>query len=194
LGNVPYEPQPILPPITNITIDAAQLASLIESAVASALARREALTTSSSSLVDVSAGEMSTVPEKAVSTSPIPSNFSPATQINQSPTAELTTPTSIPIPVSVRKVCNERVPQKDHRKTNVTSQSEILKHCICPKDADKHAKLCRMHLILRSEGLLSMLLRIRTKPVVDENNLYGYSPMRQHDITKILCSLVKSIK
>ena len=115
LGNIQPEPQPILPPLNNITID----------------------------------------PEKAVSTSPIPSNFSPATQINQSPTVELTTPTSIRIPVSVRKVCNERVPQKDHRKTNVSSQSEILKHCISPKDADKHAKLCRMHLILRSEGLPS---------------------------------------
>ena len=66
----------------------------------------------------------------------------------------------------------------------MTSQSEILKHCICPRDADKHQKLFRMHLILRSEGLLSMLLRIRAKPVVDENNLYGYSPMRQHDLLK----------
>ena len=89
---------------------------------------------------------MTTVPEKAVSSSQIPSNFSLDTQIHQSSTAEhLTTP--LPSSIPVRKVCNERVPQKDHRKTNVTSQSEILKHCICPKDADKHAKLFRMHLI-----------------------------------------------
>ena len=49
LGNVQPDHPPILPPTFNI--DAAQLASLIESAVASALARREALITSSSSLV-----------------------------------------------------------------------------------------------------------------------------------------------
>ena len=184
LENVQPQSPPILPPL-NLNINAEQLASLIESSVTSALARREALATSSSSLVAVSVGEMSTVPEKAVSTSPIPSNFSPATHINQSPTAEPTTPLNIPIPVSVRKPCNERVPQKDHRKTNVTSQSEIVKHCICPRDENKHQKLFRMHLILRSEGLLSMLLRIRAKPTIDmENNPYGYSPMRQHDIMK----------
>jgi hypothetical protein len=102
LENVQPQSPPILPPL-NLNINAEQLASLIESSVASALARREALATSSSFLVDASAGEMSTVPEKAVSTSPIPSNFSPDTQINQSPTAELTTPISIPIAVSVRK-------------------------------------------------------------------------------------------
>jgi hypothetical protein len=87
LGNVQPQPPPILPPLS-ININAERLALLIESSVVSALARREVLATSSSSLVDVSAGEMSTVPEKAVSTSPIPSNFSPDTQIIQSPIAE----------------------------------------------------------------------------------------------------------
>ena len=81
LGNVQHESPPILPPL-NLNINAEQLASLIESSVNSALARREALATSGSSLVAASVGEMSTVPEKAVSTSSIPSNFSPATQIN----------------------------------------------------------------------------------------------------------------
>ena len=159
LGNV--QPSPPQPPLNNITVTAEQLTLLIESSVNSALARQDALATSNPSFDEASPREMSTVPGKAVSTSPIPSTFSPDTQINQSSTAEQLNTPSVSIPSPVRKVCNDRVPQKDHRKTNVTSQSELIKHCICPKDADKYSKLFRMHLILRSEGLLSMLLRIR---------------------------------
>ena len=96
LGNV--QSPPTTPSINNITITAEQLTSLIESFVNSALARRDALATSSSSLVGASAVEMTTVPEKAVSTSQILSIFSLDTQINQSSTAEqLTTPPSIPV-------------------------------------------------------------------------------------------------
>ena len=176
LGNVRRRPPtPILPPPPlNINITAEQLASLMKDCVNSALAERDALVAASSPLVAASAGEMST-PFQAVSTSSIPPML-PLQTPNQSPTAEhLTTPI-----IPVRKPSFERVPQKDHRKTSVNSQSEIIKYCICPKDTDKHAKLSRLHVTLRAEGLLSMLLRIRTKPVPDENNIYGFTPSRFH--------------
>ena len=178
LGNVRRPSIPILPPppSLNINITAEQLASLMKECVNSALAERDALVTASSPLVAASAREMSTVP---VSTSSIPPML-PLETPHQSPTAEqLTTPT-----FPVRKASFERVPQKDHRKTSVNSQSEIIKYCICPKDNDKHSKLSRLHVTLRAEGLLSMLLRIRTKPICDENNVYGYTPSRFHDLSK----------
>ena len=114
LGNV--QPSPPQPPLNNITVTAEQLTLLIESSVNSALARQDALATSNPSFDEASPREMSTVPGKAVSTSPIPSTFSPDTQINQSSTAEQLTTPSVSIPSPVRKDCNDRVPQKDHRK------------------------------------------------------------------------------
>ena len=189
LGNIHPPPPTIPPPLnnSNITITAEQLNVLIDASVSNALARRDALATLNSPFNDASAPEVSTVPEKAVSTPQNSSSFSVNATINQSSNAEQSTQptTSIPISSPVRPVIFDRVPQKDHRKTNAASQSEIIKHCICPKDGDKHSKLFRLHLILRSEGLLTMLLRIRSKPVGDPvTNPYGYQPMRQHDVSR----------
>jgi hypothetical protein len=66
------------------------------------------------------------------------------------------------------------IPTKSHRTTSVTCHADIVKLCISPSDMDKHYKLSRIHIALKSTGLLSMLLRHRKKPVSDDFNIYGY--------------------
>ena len=167
----------IVPPVQLLTLTSEQLTSLISNAVDAALQRRDfnrELEHSSDTSLE---SDMPIVPEQPISHVANPSVSQRASTTFEQPSTSVPFSSNSPTAAIVREKITNFVATKDHRKTTPLTMTEIEKNRISPSDNDKHARLIRLHRIIRADGLLSLLLGIRPKPVIDPvYNPYGYNP------------------
>lgn len=160
-ADIQHDPRPVQYSLTVL-----QLQEMITSAVSSALQKRGTRVV----LNDTTCGDETTVPlEPDLSLDPPLFSKSPQQPLNSSPAL---LQRSSPTFSGTRLVETRYIPTEFHRITSTVTQAEIVKYCISPNSHDKHFRLSRLHIALKSTGLLSMLLRHRKKPVIEHQRVY----------------------